>query len=87
MTFVFNTFVMMQVFNFINARKIHDEVNFNVIQKNVFEGLCNNFMFVAIVGIIFALQIILVTFTGYAFGVYSYFGLHPVQWLMSVIFN
>lgn len=23
MTFVFNTFVMLQVFNFINARKIH----------------------------------------------------------------
>jgi hypothetical protein len=25
-TFIFNTFVMMQVFNFINARKIHEEV-------------------------------------------------------------
>lgn len=24
MTFVFNTFVMLQVFNFINSRKIHD---------------------------------------------------------------
>lgn len=23
-TFIFNTFVMLQVFNFINARKIHD---------------------------------------------------------------
>lgn len=26
-TFIFNAFVMMQVFNFINARKIHDEFN------------------------------------------------------------
>ena len=25
-TFIFNTFVMMQVFNFINSRKLHDEV-------------------------------------------------------------
>ena len=25
-TFIFNTFVMLQLFNFINARKIHDEV-------------------------------------------------------------
>lgn len=25
-TFIFNTFVMMQIFNFLNARKIHDEV-------------------------------------------------------------
>ena len=26
-TFVFNTFVMMQVFNFINCRKLHEEVH------------------------------------------------------------
>lgn len=26
-TFIFNTFVMMQVFNFINSRKLHDEVH------------------------------------------------------------
>jgi len=25
-TFIFNTFVMMQVFNFINCRKLHEEV-------------------------------------------------------------
>lgn len=25
-TFVFNTFVMMQVFNFLNSRKLNDEV-------------------------------------------------------------
>ena len=26
-TFIFNTFVMMQIFNFLNARKIRDEMN------------------------------------------------------------
>lgn len=25
-TFIFNTFVMMQIFNFLNARKLHEEV-------------------------------------------------------------
>ena len=28
-TFLFNVFVMMQVFNFINARKLHEEVPFH----------------------------------------------------------
>lgn len=27
-TFIFNTFVMLQVFNFVNCRKLHDEVIF-----------------------------------------------------------
>lgn len=27
-TFIFNTFVMMQMFNFLNSRKLHDEVYF-----------------------------------------------------------
>ena len=30
-TFIFNTFVMMQVFNFINAKKLHEEVLFYFI--------------------------------------------------------
>lgn len=25
-TFIFNSFVMLQIFNFLNARKLHDEV-------------------------------------------------------------
>lgn len=33
MTFVFNTFVMLQVFNFMNARKIHDEVHIRWCRK------------------------------------------------------
>ncbi len=27
-TFIFNTFVMMQVFNFVNCKKLHEEVIF-----------------------------------------------------------
>jgi len=41
-------------------------------------------MFLLILGIIITLQIILITFTGIAFHVYTNFGLHPIQWLISV---
>jgi P-type Ca2+ transporter type 2B len=40
-TIIFNTFVMMTLFNEINARKIHG-------QRNVFEGLNRNPLFVGI---------------------------------------
>jgi Ca2+ transporting ATPase len=33
-TMIFNTFVMLQYFNFFNARKLNDELN-------IFEGLGN----------------------------------------------
>lgn len=46
-TAIFNVFVMMQVFNFLNSRKIHDE-------KNIFEGIMGNPLFFLIIGIIIA---------------------------------
>jgi len=64
---------MMQVFNFINAKKLHEELN-------VFEGITRNTLFLIIIGVIIVLQIILVTFTGMAFGVYANFGLTIQQW-------
>ncbi|XP_054242625.1 plasma membrane calcium-transporting ATPase 1 isoform X13 [Indicator indicator] len=50
-TIVFNTFVMMQLFNEINARKIHGE-------RNVFEGIFNNAIFCSIVLGTFIVQLI-----------------------------
>ena len=41
-------------------------------------------LFPIIVASIFALQILLVTFAGNAFGVYSNYGLTVQQWLISV---
>lgn len=43
-----------------------------------------NPIFIIVTVGIFALQIILVTFTGKAFGVYANFGLTVQQWLLSV---
>uniref|UniRef100_A0A8C4IFC5 Calcium-transporting ATPase n=1 Tax=Dicentrarchus labrax TaxID=13489 RepID=A0A8C4IFC5_DICLA len=50
-TIVFNVFVMMQLFNEINARKIHGE-------RNVFEGIYRNPIFCSVVLGTFALQLI-----------------------------
>lgn len=82
-TFIFNLFVMLQVFNFLNSRKLGDEVLNILTQLNVFEGIFSNWLFPVIVVAIFALQIILVTFGGIAFSVYKYFGLNIYQWLIS----
>ena len=49
-TIVFNTFVMMQIFNEINARKVHGE-------RNVFKGIMNNRFFVVIIMGTMALQV------------------------------
>ncbi|KAG8589067.1 hypothetical protein GDO81_006237 [Engystomops pustulosus] len=49
-TIVFNTFVMMQLFNEINARKIHGE-------RNVFENIFRNPIFCAVVVGTFAAQV------------------------------
>ncbi|XP_054574185.1 plasma membrane calcium-transporting ATPase 3 isoform X14 [Eptesicus fuscus] len=50
-TIIFNTFVMMQLFNEINARKIHGE-------RNVFHGIFGNPIFCTIVLGTFAIQVI-----------------------------
>ena len=40
-TIIFNAFVLMTLFNEINARKIHDE-------RNVFSGIKKNLVFIVI---------------------------------------
>ncbi|MGH0120333.1 UNVERIFIED_CONTAM: hypothetical protein FKN15_064793 [Acipenser sinensis] len=73
-TIVFNTFVMMQLFNEINARKIHGE-------RNVFEGIFNNLIFCSIVFGTFVIQIVIVQFGGKPF---SCIGLGIDHWLWCV---
>uniref|UniRef100_A0A8C8LNN8 Calcium-transporting ATPase n=1 Tax=Oncorhynchus tshawytscha TaxID=74940 RepID=A0A8C8LNN8_ONCTS len=59
-TIIFNTFVLMQLFNEINARKIHGE-------RNVFDGIFRNPIFCSIVFGTFAIQIVIVQFGGKPF--------------------
>ncbi|XP_056434011.1 plasma membrane calcium-transporting ATPase 1a isoform X2 [Gadus chalcogrammus] len=70
-TIVFNVFVMMQLFNEINARKIHGE-------RNVFDGIFRNPIFCSIVFGTFIIQIVIVQFGGKPF---SCVALTTDQWL------
>ncbi|KRX11210.1 P-type ATPase, cytoplasmic domain N [Pseudocohnilembus persalinus] len=78
-TYIFNVFVLMQVFNFLNARKLKDEIN-------VFEGITKNYLFGVILGIIIGAQILVVTFGGFSFHCFSYYGLNIQQWLICIAF-
>ncbi|KAI4897153.1 hypothetical protein NFI96_015203 [Prochilodus magdalenae] len=70
-TIIFNTFVLMQLFNEINARKIHGE-------RNVFDGIFSNPIFCTIVLGTFAIQIVIVQFGGKPF---SCAPLNVTQWM------
>ncbi|CAI8592882.1 unnamed protein product [Vicia faba] len=53
-TLIFNTFVLCQVFNEFNARKLE--------KKNVFEGIFKSKLFMGIVGVTLVLQVVMVEF-------------------------
>ncbi|XP_002512214.2 calcium-transporting ATPase 12, plasma membrane-type [Ricinus communis] len=51
-TIIFNTFVLCQVFNEFNARKLE--------KRNIFEGIHRNKLFLVIIGITIVLQVVMV---------------------------
>ncbi|XP_050125802.1 putative calcium-transporting ATPase 13, plasma membrane-type [Malus sylvestris] len=53
-TLIFNTFMLCQVFNEFNARKLE--------KKNVFRGIHTNKLFLGIIGVIILLQVVMVEF-------------------------
>ena len=53
-TLIFNAFVLCQVFNEFNARELE--------KKNIFQGLGKNRLFIVIVGLTVALQVVMVEF-------------------------
>jgi Ca2+ transporting ATPase len=55
MTVIFNLFVFLQIYNFLNSRKIEDEVN-------IFEDISRSNWFIMIVLLIIFLQVVIVTF-------------------------
>ncbi|KAL3086921.1 hypothetical protein niasHT_021785 [Heterodera trifolii] len=66
-TIVFNTFVMMTLFNEINARKIHGE-------RNVFQGMFTNPIYCTIWVFTLILQFVIVQFGG------RWFSTAPLKW-------
>ena len=75
-TIIFNAFVLMQIFNMLNARKIHDELN-------IFEGVHKNMMFIGIWFIILIFQVLITQFTQDVF-VVARDGLAWHQWLICL---
>ena len=76
MTNVFNVFVMLQIFNMINAKKINDEIN-------IFSGFFTNPLFLFVFVCIIAGQILIVQFTGIVFEVATG-GLPLIHWGIAV---
>ena len=85
-TIVFNTFVLMTLFNEFNSRKLQtvDRLKSTLSEWNAFEGILNNPVFCAVVGTTFVLQIILVEFGGLAVSVTS---LDVNQWTWCILFG
>ncbi|KAF4039447.1 Cation transporting ATPase C-terminal domain [Phytophthora infestans] len=74
MTIVFNTFVWMQLFNELNCRKIHDELN-------IFQGITKNRVFLYVCVLQIAMQVVMVQLTG------DWFNCTPLeidQWLACI---
>ncbi|KAL5290563.1 PMCA family protein [Megaselia abdita] len=76
-TIIFNTFVMMTLFNEINARKIHG-------QRNVFEGLFTNPIFYSIWVVTMISQVVIIQYGGMAFSTKA---LSLDQWLWCIFFG
>ncbi|CAB3385776.1 Hypothetical predicted protein [Cloeon dipterum] len=76
-TIIFNTFVMMTLFNEINARKIHG-------QRNVFSGIFTNPIFYSIWVATMVSQVLIVQFGGVAFSCKK---LTLEQWLWCLFFG
>ena len=74
---MFTVFVMLQVFNMLNARKINDEVN-------IFSGIGDNSMFLVIWIGIFIVQILITQFTADVFMVCRD-GLTVTQWIICLV--
>lgn len=73
-TFVFNTFIFLQLFNEVNCRTLGTS-------HNIFQGLSKNPYFVLIWVFTFAAQTAIIEFGGDAFGTES---ISPKLWIISI---
>ncbi|RQM20484.1 hypothetical protein B5M09_011530 [Aphanomyces astaci] len=74
-TMVFNTFVFLQLFNEINSRRIHDELN-------VFEGIFANPIYLGISVVQVVFQVLIVQFGSLVF---SCVPLDVTQWIICLV--
>lgn len=74
-TFVFNTFVWMQIFNQLNCRRLDNHFN-------IFEGVHRNYFFIIINAVMIGGQVMIVFVGGRAFSVVK---LNAANWAYSVV--
>jgi len=80
-TFLFNTFVFLQIFNEINSRKVNQEFN-------VFSGIFTNWIFIGVIIFTVVAQMIIVEFGGEALNTVSLFrstSWSPLFWGWSLL--
>lgn len=87
-TIIFNTFVLMQLFNEVNARKLQsvDRLKSTWAEWNMFHGITNNPFFVTIVFSTFVVQIVIIQFGSAVFRVVDG-GLSYQQWIFCILFG
>jgi len=78
-TFCYNVFVLMTLFNEMNARKIHGE-------RNIFSGFFRNPLFIVIWLVTFGLQVALVQVNGMN-EIFKCKALGPKLWMWSMAFG
>ena len=71
--------MFLQIVNFVNARKLNDELN-------IFEGLKRSKMFVVIVILIIVLQVLMVSF-GYRVVNVTLWGLQWKGWIITIVIS
>ncbi len=76
-TMIFNVFTLMNLFNEINARKIHGE-------KNIFRGISRNPLFYGIWLVTFVLQILIIQYGSFLF---SCVALTFKEWMWCLLFG
>jgi Ca2+ transporting ATPase len=79
LTFLFNTFVLMQLFNFVACRKINDEIN-------IFQAIHKSKIFIGLLFLMLAGQLIIGNVGGKAFSV-SLYAMDGRQWLIALAFG
>ncbi|KAI9345142.1 PMCA-type calcium-translocating P-type ATPase, partial [Zopfochytrium polystomum] len=74
-TIIFNSFVLLQVFNLINSRRLEGHIN-------IFDKIWENPLFIIITGLICIMQVIIVQFGGQAF---QTVGLSGKYWAICIV--
>ncbi|KAA6383368.1 MAG: putative Plasma membrane calcium-transporting ATPase 3, partial [Streblomastix strix] len=78
-SFIFNTFIFMQIFNWIPSRKCYNELNF-------FKGIMSDYIFQGIMGFVAGFQIFIMLFPGIR-DAFSVIPLTKELWGFSFLFS